>query len=278
MSSDNIGRGERTVTLTCDDSLHLYPTNTPSKFTSHFNPAIEMKGEYEVGLAGIHFTQSWNNIRSGRNSFDFSYTYRNGKKFAISHKIPPAYYPSIQSVINAIMSVYTTTHKANVTVEGLEIVYDSMTKRVRISTDKVTVKILRSGNREGKTNSKTVLRLHGDIARMFGFAEDTLIEGRDVTGDAPATLDAGFGQINVLSDIIYPQTHPDCNIPLLRSIVYDHERDQHNTSVVFNPIHFKSMKKHSVNTIAIELSDERGERLKFEYGRVLVELTFRNKL
>ena len=110
MSSDNIGRGERTVTLTCDDSLHLYPTNTPSKFTSHFNPAIEMKGEYEVGLAGIHFTQSWNNIRSGRNSFDFSYTYRNGKKFAISHKIPPAYYPSIQSVINAIMSVYTQQH------------------------------------------------------------------------------------------------------------------------------------------------------------------------
>ena len=273
-----MARGERTVTLTCDDSPHLYPSNTPSKFTSHFNPAIEMDGEYEVGLAGVHFTQSWNNIRSGRNSFDFSYTYRNGKRFAISHRIAPAYYPSIQSVIDAIMSVYTTTHKTNVSVEGLEIVHDSMTKKVRISTDKIVVKILRSGNREGRTNSKTVLRLHGDIARMFGFAEGALIRGRDVTGDKVAILDAGFGQINVLSDIIYPQTHPDCNIALLRSVVFDHERDQHNTSVVFNPIHFKSVKKHSVNTITIELTNEHGKRLIFEYGRVLVELTFRKKL
>ena len=273
-----MGRGERTITLSCDDSLYMYPSNRPSKFTSHFSPAIEMEGEHEVGLAGIHFTQSWNNIRSGKNSFDFSYTYRNGKKFAISHKIAPAYYPSIQSVIDAIMDVYTTTHKANVSVEGLKIRYDSVMKRVHITTNEIVVKILRSGNREGKTNSKTELRLHGDIARMFGFADGAIIKGRDVVGERAATLDVGFGQINVMSDIIHPQTHPDRNIALLRSVVFDHERDQHNTSFVFNPIHFKSVKKHSVNTIALELVNEHGERVTFEYGRVLVELTFRKKL
>ena len=143
---------EFTVNIPSNSSMQLFPNNKIGEFTVHFPTPLEFNNKYEVGLCGIHYTQSWNNIREGENNFDFSYTFRNGRKFAISHKIIPGYYPTVQSVLDAILSIYTTPHNHNATVIGLKMAFNASTRKVRISTNKMVIRFKRSGGRGGKTN------------------------------------------------------------------------------------------------------------------------------
>lgn len=43
------------VDLVSNGSMHIYPENTLSKFQNHFNPAINLDGEWEAALTEIHF-------------------------------------------------------------------------------------------------------------------------------------------------------------------------------------------------------------------------------
>ena len=274
---------EFTVEIPSNSSMTLFPDNKIGEFTAHFPIPIEVKNEYEVGLSGIHYTQSWNNVREGENSFDFAYIYRNGKRFAATHKITPGYYPNVQNVIDAIIVAYKDTHRRNHPrnriVSGLKIELNTTTRKVTISTDEMTVRI-RRGDRVGEwTNIKAQMRLNGDVARILGFSDARLIEGKDVEGAFSATPNAGFHQMYIYTDIIQPQIGPDGQYPLLRVTAMDtNPIHQLNVEKSFNPVYYKPIKKHTIDTAQFWLLDDSGKRLDFQHGKVVIALTFRKKL
>ena len=274
---------EFTVEIPSNSSMTLFPDNKIGEFTAHFPIPIEVKNEYEVGLSGIHYTQSWNNVREGENSFDFAYIYRNGKRFAATHKITPGYYPNVQNVIDAIIVAYKETHRRNHPrnriVSGLKIELNTTTRKVTISTDEMTVR-MRRGDRVGEwTNIKAQMRLNGDVARILGFSDGRLIEGKDVEGTFSATPNAGFHQMYIYTDIIQPQIGPDGQYPLLRVTAMDtNPIHQLNVEKSFNPVYYKSIKKHTIDTARFWLLDDSGKRLDFQHGKVVIALTFRKKL
>ena len=274
---------EFTVEIPSNSSMTLFPDNKIGEFTAHFPIPIKVKNEYEVGLSGIHYTQSWNNVREGENSFDFAYIYRNGKRFAATHKITPGYYPNVQNVIDAIIVAYKDTHRRNHprnrTVSGLKIELNTTTRKVTISTDEMTVRI-RRGDRVGEwTNIKAQMRLNGDVARILGFSDGRLIEGKDVEGTFSATPNGGFHQMYIYTDIIQPQIGPDGQYPLLRVTAMDtNPIYQLNVEKSFNPVYYKPIKKHTIDTAQFWLLDDSGKRLDFQHGKVVIALTFRKKL
>ncbi len=269
---------EFTVNIPSNSSMQLFPDNKIGEFIAHFPTALELNNKYEVGLCSIHYTQSWNNIREGENSFDFSYTYRNGRKFAISHKIIPGYYPTVQSVLDTILSIYTTTHKKNAWVSGLKMEFNASTRKVRISTNEMVIKFKRTGGRGGETDSKTELRLNGDVARILGFEDAQLIVGKDIEGSFCASPNGGFHQLYIYTDLIQPQISPDGEYPLLRVIAVEDKPNQVNVEKSFSPVFYKQLKKHPIDTAQFWLMEDSGKRIDFQHGNVVIVLSFRKKL
>ena len=73
--------------------------------------------------------------------------------------IQPGYYEKVQDVINAL-------HKAGLAnLSDVDLLYDDTSKRVTV-----------------KCGRRVVVKLRGDIARMFGFVNDTTIRASDKKG------------------------------------------------------------------------------------------------
>ncbi len=47
------------VTLACNASLSVYPENRISSYTTRLAKTINLKGEWQVGLAEIEYPRSW---------------------------------------------------------------------------------------------------------------------------------------------------------------------------------------------------------------------------
>ena len=123
------------------------------------------------------------------------------------------------------------------------------------------------------------IKLKGDIARLLGFPKDKLIIlNQTVKSPFIASPTGGFHQMYVYSDLIQPQPHPDGNIPILRVIAVEHERqEKHYSSVQFQQPYFMSLARSRVNTIEFKIADSMGKRVGFSHGNVVVTLLFRQK-
>ena len=90
--------------------MDIFKTNTLSSHIVKFKQPIVLKGEYDVGLAEIQYPRSWNNIRTGGNTFEIFYSYpRNGKERNMIKEVTPGYYENIPDMIDVIKSTYQST-------------------------------------------------------------------------------------------------------------------------------------------------------------------------
>ena len=157
-----------------------------------------------------------------RNGFTISYQSprQAGKWTTIDKEVPPGYYATIPDLFHAIMSVYGSTDKKNQTLVGLEMTYNSTTRRVSISTDKLRIQFQKSDVTSRTPKARDAyITFNGDIARLLGFADKTTVEkGKKIKSKFPATVSGGFHQMYVYTDIIEPQPHPDGNVQILRTI------------------------------------------------------------
>ena len=153
---------------------------------------------WEVGLAEIDYPHTWYNIREGKNSVEI---YAPDKLYLVfQYSIQPGYYEKVQDVIDAL-------YKA-----GLA----NLTDVVLSSDDtfnRVTV----------KCGKRAVVKLRGDIARMFGFLNDTTIRASQEKGFTLALPETGNQYFYVCTDIIKSQYHGDAVVPVLRTVTVKEE-------------------------------------------------------
>ena len=151
------------VTLPSNSSMQYFPDNKTSNFVTKLSRTLQLDGEWEVGLAEIDYPHTWYNIREGRNSVEIYARDKLDLVFqTVEYSIQPEYYEKVQDVIDAMRKA------------GL----DNLTEVV---LSYVTV----------KCSKGTVLKLRGDIARMFGFLNDTTIRASDEKGFTLALPETG---------------------------------------------------------------------------------------
>ena len=97
-------------------STDINKDNTLSHYTNNFKQPLELKEDYDVGLAEIQYPQSFNNIRAKSNTIAIRYSYPRSKRVRYMVKeVPPGYYENIPDLIDVIKSIYGSTRDRRLT-------------------------------------------------------------------------------------------------------------------------------------------------------------------
>ena len=142
------------VTLPSNSSMQYFPDNKTSNFVTKLSRTPQLDGEWEVGLAEIVYPHTWYNIREGKNAVEI---YAPDNLYLVfktaEFSIQPGYYGKVQDVIDAL-------YKAGVSnLTDVVLSYDDTSERVTV-----------------KCGRRVVVKLRGDIARIFGFLNILLLE------------------------------------------------------------------------------------------------------
>ena len=117
---------------------------------------LQLAGEWKVGVAEIDYPHTWNNIREGTNSVEIYLP----DQYVQEISIQAGYYEKVQDVIDALLKAGLAN-----TLDVVVSSYDDTSKRVTVRCSK-----------------STVLELIGDIARMFGYFDNTPVRASDKKG------------------------------------------------------------------------------------------------
>ena len=261
--------------------MHIYPNNTLAQYTINLNTPLVLGDSYEVGLCEIQYPHAWDNVRRGNNKFSISYQSPRsaGKWVTIDKEVSPGYYATIPDLLNEIKSIYGTTDLKNQTLVGLIMKFNSTTRRVTISANKLRIHYRMI---DGKVNTPKArdayITFHGDIARLLGFDDNTTVEkGKKIKSKFPATVSGGFHQMYIYTDAIEPQPHPDGDVPILRTIPVEGKPNQEYLSKRFQKVYYMPLSKHSLSNITFKILDDTGRAVGFDYGKLLIVLHFRKK-
>jgi hypothetical protein len=259
------------VTLPSDGSHNFYPQNTLSNYTIKLPRPFDFDNiEHECALSEIIFPNRLVNVRQGFNSIDiYRFKEKDGnlKKHYKTWRIPPGSYDSIVSVVNiingSILRRYTIKKENAFTLS-----YDEITKRVTI-----------------ETRFNYAIRLGTDICILLGFEVGKLcLRGMDMiegkrTGEFYASKSGGLNTLYVYTDIIEEQIVGGMYAPLLKVINLGQKKNNEDSSSFTPERQFYCEGKIShFDSVNIQLRDDTGELVHFEFGKVIIFLEFRPKV
>ena len=124
--------------------------------------------------------------------------------------------------------------------------------------------------------------------RVFGFDEavqkgsfTTFNEGfRNIAASSPASLSRALPDQMYFNTYIWePYTVGDTQASLLRIVYIDNSSFKYGCSTVqrFAPIQYIPLLYHNFRSIVIDIRDQHGERIPFQYGTLTVTLHFKRK-
>lgn len=260
------------VTLPCNASLSVYPENRISSYTTRLAKAIDLKGQWEVGLAEIEYPRSWYNFDDEDGHFilhtapeppDSKTSKDSYIGFSVITKlhISGGYYANIRTILRAINQL---------TAPAAVLSHDELKNKV-ILTAKPNISMSFRG-RLATILGTTLKPLGGlNYHKKTDFTVNAVMY-------APHQCDinGGFYTMYVYTDIIQYQTVGDSYVPLLRCV---HISGKSNDSVIarYDTPHYASISKDHITDITIELKDDQNRRVPFSYGKVIVKLHFKPK-
>ena len=211
------------VTLPSNSSMQYFPDNKTSNLVTKLSRTLQLDGEWEVGLAEVDYPHTWHNIREGKN---FVEIYARGKLYVVlqtaEYSIQPGYYEKVQDVIDALRKAVLD----NLTEVVLS--YDDTSKRVTV-----------------KYSKDAILKLRGDIARMFSFPNNTTIRTSDEKGFTLTLPKTGNQYFYVYTDIIKSQYHDDVVVPVLCTVTVKGEHGSY-VSKNFKRPHYVFLNKKNL--------------------------------
>ncbi len=234
--------------------MGIYPKNTLANFFTKLPHQIYLNGEWEVGIAEIQYPYTWNNVNRGQNKI-YVKTWNESEYTPI--EIPPGNYNDIEKLIFALMERITMTRKFR--ADDLEIHYTPIDKRTSI--------FVKRG---------CFLRLEGDVATVLGFNQGTVINNTLVTSPHFALVVDAISSLYVYTDIIDSQYVGDVKVPLLRIVGVEGQHG-HFITKTFDRPQYLPVCRQTLDAIEIDIKDDTGKHISFEYGKVVVKLHFRKQ-
>ena len=261
------------VVLPSDSSMDVYPQNKVSHFKVNLTTMMNLDPDkWEVALQEIQFNHSWYNIRKGKNLItkyynsvtpeetkklfemaDVEYIHESKEYMSRVIPIPEGHYENVQDIIKLLQNQEDgdprpTTYS-----------YDDTTKRVTI---------LNSTN--------CIIDLENtDIATCLGFSPRTYIVDKKVESFAISKLNM-HDSVYVYTDIIENQNVGDYMVPLLRVVPVRSKFGELNW-IHYDQPHYLNLSRGNITSIEINIKDELGNFISFEFGKAIVTLVFRKK-
>ena len=146
-------------------------------------------------------------------------------------------------------------------------------------------------------NTLFTVPYHSAVATMLGFREPVASEPEAVTSspvlpvdsrhpdssypfhieaDDVVNLTQGFDTLYLYTDIVESRIVGDTLAPLLRALPIS-GRHGDRVSTRFTNVHYVPLLRSNFNSIEVDIRNDMGRRVPFEYGRVTVTLHFRRR-
>ena len=240
------------ISLPSESSKDLFPENNPSEYTVRLPHWIQLKGEWEIGLHSIAYTQ-WNIIHHLDGTISYTYSDNKTGTGGKTRK----HYSSVDEYVSSINESLEESHVNN----EIEFTIDL--------NGKVTVSLA--------TGYKVRLRREQAIVLGFMNFEDSAetydVEDTD-TGSYKANL---YRETNILvyCNIVQPQIVGDRLIPLVAIVPYQKTTETYETFYAVENIHYIPVQTKSFQNIKVHLRSSTEEPIPFEHGRAAITLHLR---
>lgn len=258
------------VVLPSNSSMSYYPDNLTTRYTTQLPQRVNLHGSWAVALVEIQIPMTILHIppEGDQNFFHITSNAVPGGKAATDFdetraSVPPGVYRSIDALLETIneLSCVAGHLKFHCQRNGVVAV-------TRICRDCHHV--------EHAFHFSTVLN------KILGFTHSSSMvvkEGVIYAGQRPASLTNGIPDMFfVYTDISESYITGDVHTPLLRVVPFA-ATDNYNYGSVkiksFSPPRYVPLLRTSFQTITIDIRDEFGEPIPFEYGTLTVTLQFK---
>ena len=292
------------LTLPSNASMKMYPDNTLAHYITDLPRRIDLTGEWECGLAEIQYPHTWYNITD--EDVWFFLNEKNPTGLVPSMKLASGYYRGPVTLMNRVnrglrlMATDKTRAKLS---------YSMITKKMTLhmSSDTVFTIPYHSALGPKLVFRKLVVTSPSATAAAAAVAADSTrqyvhprLDGSNInvtpsatvlmpsthSPDAPypfrkvaedvVNMNRGFDTIYVYTDVVESRIVGDSVAPLLRALPVG---GVHGATVSnrFTNIHYVPLLYSHFKSIEMDIRDDTGRRVPFEYGRVTVTLHFRRR-
>ena len=285
------------VNLRSNDSLDKFPDNVLSDFCVKMSNPIELKGQWEVGLSEIQYTNSIKKMKLEL-SYSLEIEYRNVDNSPISNiikkthefkkfnsefrnSIDDPYVSYIMGRINTMSNFIAlmrneSNGKIRIMLKSNEDIYNYL-EDVE-NRDTVSENDLINPSQEKYIDIKK-LTLSNHLRFVLGMEFTQYENVKIIKGQKTPFLPTHPTSLFIHSDIIEHQYVGSDMLQLLRSVAIDGNTKIKNQrmQVIFSSPYFMNVNRNYIESIRIQILDEFMERIKFESGNVNVTLIFRKK-
>jgi hypothetical protein len=270
----------------------IFADNTIANYVTKLSPGMDLKGNWQVGLVEMSYSVSWYNVAEDQNIFIV--IYKDGKVYTARHEIVlrAGHYDNIEEILDNINNQVKLARAIDPDKPGNSPPSLKQTKHTKMIT-------ILNGVMDGKL---VFLKFDKDLARMLGFDSEYLqqmyenlltqhvIETDDgnhrirnsqnrkltIMGSRPYDLLAGFRNLYVYTDIVKPSYVGNTHVQYLRkiSVPSDVRYGQH-IDCLYPITYYMTLMSNEFETIEIDIKDETGRHVPFEFGTCCVKLHFR---
>ena len=260
------------LTLPSNSSLGYFPNNSASHFITKLPQSQELNGEYEVGLAEIQFSNSYQNVTENKVYFEYELHERkyNEARTIVQNRVvgikrigvPNGLYESNKYFITVLNKLCAGLDQFNGGTKDkriLKFFYNQASRRASIT----------------KYQDYSYLRLSEALSEILGCPENMANSGY-FPSSRTMDLDQNVKSIFVYSDLVQPRPVGDAVVPLLRSLPpVDKSKD--TVHYLFEKPHYIPLGRFQFDTVEILLTSDKGEKISFDNGHCIVTLHFRRR-
>jgi len=266
--------------------MQYYADNTLTKFTTRLQKVLTLQGEWEIGLCEIAFTRSWFNVMEHEGHaivIACSECYNKGPPppsakvldnnvYEFSAHLPHGHYETVETLLESINNSIQTRLawvkekltsagplRSNIPIPIFK--YNLLTRRAYVTLHRMFTVTL----------SESLIRLLGFNKKSRTLIPSPAEEYTTIFGKRPIDMQIGLQHLFVYTDIAEDVPVGDTCAPLLR-IVNAEGKHGHTIHRIYDRPRYIPLHKKHFDSITIDIRDDAGQAVPFEYGKVVVTL------
>jgi hypothetical protein len=262
----------------------LFEHNTLANYMSKLATCLNLSNEYEVGLAEMSYTKSWFNVQTDQKICVID---GSGGIHCSGITLKAGRYDDQVNLVTLINKTLNTYRDEEIIIPP-QLEMNQNTRRVSM----IAGKDVHQGN--------CYALLDPELQNMLGFGDEYFdqqyayttvvavdvphvhVLQKDIKGSFDAynayDMNAGIHSLYIYCDIIEPSFVGDTYAQLLRVVEIPHHIPFGEQCVItYQKPHYFSLNSRLFDTIEIDIKDDTGAPIKFQFGRSLVTLHFRKK-
>ena len=227
-----------------------FPNNTTSTYTVKLNhPLLLEGGEWEIGLADIHYPSSWTNVDEGKLIF------RDESNAAQTYELRSGSYASCEEVVSEIKRCLMVAKQE----ESMLVYHDKVRNKTYVNVKR----------------SRTAVEFSEDICQILGLKIGHYYAKGKHEGEYTPDIRRGMSALYVYVSVAEPRPVGDTMSPLLRVIPIDSVRSDTSNYMEFKNIQFVPVSNTNTDLIEVLIRNDTGATIPFTSGKVVLTVVFR---